>query len=128
MSLEKHADGEDATDLGALWTQAVEAYQKKTGLDLKLDNVRTMQDVMNATEGQMKKFGGFRNSETKVGKVRHAFGSQIGNMQKVMNGIQMVGQAASAFPPAMPVGIVFAACGHLLNVSVRDDSGYEISR
>jgi len=34
-----------------------------------------------------------------------------------VTGLEVVGAAAGAFPPAMPVGLIFAACGHLLDVS-----------
>jgi hypothetical protein len=33
-----------------------------------------------------------------------------------MSGLEKIGTAAGVFPPAMPVGIVFGACGRLLSV------------
>lgn len=107
----------DATDLGALWTNAVDDYMKKTGKQMDHLRARSIDDVMKVTEKSMKVFGGFRHDDSKVDKVRSAFSRHLGDMQKAISGIEMVGAAAGAFPPAMPVGIVFAACGHLLSVS-----------
>lgn len=109
-------DGE--TDLGMLWTGAVEDYCKQTGRkDLLRDMpARNMSDVMTSTEASMQTFQGFRHKGEKVDKVRSAFGRHLDGIQKCMQGIQVVGAMAGAFPPAMPIGIVFAACGHLLSV------------
>jgi hypothetical protein len=106
------------TDLGSLWTRAVHDYCKQTGKDLSRDmSARSMSDVMSSTEASMQSFQGFRHKGDKVDKVRSAFGRHLDGIQKCMHGIQVVGAMAGAFPPAMPVGIVFAACGHLLSVS-----------
>lgn len=107
----------EGTDLGQLWTKAVQDYLKKTGKDLSRDlAARSIGDVMKSTEGSMQSFQGFRHKGDKVDKVRSAFGRHLDGMQKCMKGIETIGAAAGAFPPAMPVSIVFAACGHLLSV------------
>lgn len=119
----KELTSDSPSDLATLWTNAVKDYNAKTGLDLRLETVTTMEDVMKVTNGEMNKFGGFRRDDESKAKiaaaaVRSAFSRHIGDMQKVMACIQQVGEAAAAFPPAMPVGIVFAACGHVLKVSI----------
>lgn len=113
----------DTTDLGALWTNAVKDYMKKTGNNLDHLQARSISDVINVTEGSLKAFGGFRHDDGKVDNVRSAFSRQLEDIQKVVSGLEMIGTAAGAFPPAMPVGIVFAACGHLLSpfASVKAD-------
>jgi hypothetical protein len=119
MSSKAQSGAQDGgTDLGTLWTAAVQDYCKKTGKDLSRDlSARSMADAIKATESSLQSFQGFRHKGDKVDKVRSAFGRHLDGMQKCMNGIQMVGAAAGAFPPAMPVGLVFAACGHVLSVS-----------
>lgn len=106
----------DGTDIGLLWTKAVEDYMKKTGRKMDYMKARGISDVMSMTEGSLKSFKGFRHDDSKTDRVRSAFGNHLGNMQKVISGFETIGSAAGAFPPAMPVGIVFAACGHLLSV------------
>lgn len=108
------------SDLGTLWRNAVEDYCKQTGRkDLLRDMpARNMKEVMSATEESMQTFQGFRHKGDKVDKVRSAFGRNLEGIQKCMTGIEVVGAVAGAFPPAMPVAIVFSACGHLLSVSV----------
>lgn len=116
-TLPSKAQGE-ATDLGSLWTSAVRDYLKQTGKSLSKDmEAQSIGDVMKKTEKAMESFQGFRHKGDKVDKVRSAFGRHLDGMQKCMAGIEMVGAMAGAFPPAMPVGLVFAACGHLLAVS-----------
>lgn len=109
---------EGPTDLGALWTKAVQDYLRQTGKTIGRDlTARNMNDVMGSMEASMGSFQKFRHKGDKTDRVRSAFGRHLDGMQKCMKGIEMVGAAAGAFPPAMPVGIIFAACGHLLAVS-----------
>lgn len=110
---------EHPTDLGTLWTEAVKDYAQKTGHNIEHMASQNLNDVMAATSKELKTFGGFRHDGGKVDKVRSAFQGHLGNIQKCVDGLQMVGAAAGAFPPAMPVGIVFSACGRLLSVSRR---------
>jgi hypothetical protein len=37
--------------------------------------------------------------------------------EQVVNTVQMVGNAASAFPPAMPASLIFSAFGQVMTVS-----------
>ncbi|KAF1951108.1 hypothetical protein CC80DRAFT_553779 [Byssothecium circinans] len=112
------------TDLGALWKKAVEDYMKKTGKDMSHMRAQSVDQVMKKTEKSMEAFGGFRHKGDKIDKVRSAFGRQLGNIQKCVDGLQVVGTALGAFPPAMPVGLVFAACGHLLDAFARVTDDY----
>ncbi|KAF2683373.1 hypothetical protein K458DRAFT_389990 [Lentithecium fluviatile CBS 122367] len=104
-----------ATDLGALWTRAVDDYMKKTGKKMSHLGAQNMAAVMKTTESSLQVFGGFRHNDGKVDKVRSAFSRHLEDMQTVINGLESIGTAAGAFPPAMPVGIVFSTCGHLLS-------------
>lgn len=108
----------EATDLGTLWTKACNDYVRQTGRNLSRDmTASSITDVMKFTEKSMESFAGFRNKGEKVDRVRSAFGRHLEDMEKCMHGIRVVGNVAAAFPPAMPIGLVFAACGHLLAVS-----------
>ena len=51
-------------------------------------------------------------------------GNHLGNMQKCVDGIAVVGAAAGAFPPAMPVGLVFSAASRLITVSIHSSLPY----
>ncbi|KAF2014213.1 hypothetical protein BU24DRAFT_492906 [Aaosphaeria arxii CBS 175.79] len=110
------ADGpqSEATDLGALWTKAILDYKNKTGTDLTHMKAMSMSQVQQNAEGSMQKFKSFRHGGGKMDKVRTAFGNHLDAMQKCMAGIEAVGAAAGAFPPAMPVGLIFMAAGRLL--------------
>lgn len=108
------------TDLGSLWKQAIDKYIKDTGHDLSRLKAQSISDIKKAAESDAQSFEGFRHKGDKADKVRSAFGDHMDAMQKCWKGVEMVGAAAGAFPPAMPVGIVFAACGNLLSVSLLD--------
>lgn len=111
----------EATDLGSLWKRAIDDYFEKTGKNLSHMKAQNIGAVMDMTKDSMQTFQGKRHNGEKVDKVRSAFGRHLGGMQMCMRGIQAVGNAAGAFPPAMPVGIIFAACGHLLSVRYHLD-------
>lgn len=125
MSDHNTAPGGSSTDLGALWTKAVNDYVQKTGNNIDRLNSQSLHDVMEATSKEMKTFGGFRHDGGKVDKVRSAFQKHLGMMQKCLDGLQMAGSAVGAFPPAMPVGIVFSACGHLLSAFAAASAQYD---
>jgi hypothetical protein len=113
------------TDLGALWTNAVKDYMNRTGKDMSHLRAQSLADVMKSTEGSLKAFGGFRHNDGKVDKVRSAFSRHLEDMQTCLNGIEKVGTALSVFPPAAPVGIIFAACGHLLSAFAGVKADYD---
>jgi hypothetical protein len=115
---------EEATDLASLWSRAVQEYELKTNANISklgaqsTDQVaRNIAEVMDAAENKGDKFIGFRHKKDKASKARHAIGNQLDGMKKCLDGIAMVGAAAAVFPPAMPVQLVFAACGRVLGVS-----------
>lgn len=118
MALQHASPRSDSTDLGVLWTRAVSDYVQKTGSNVEHLRSQSLSDVMEVTSKEMKSFGGRRHDGGKVDRVRSAFQRHLGGMQKCMDGLEMVGAAAGAFPPAMPVGIVFSACGRLLSVRI----------
>ncbi|PVI00627.1 hypothetical protein DM02DRAFT_671848 [Periconia macrospinosa] len=125
MSIQNVSQRVDSTDLGVLWTKAVDDYMQKTGNNVAPMRSQSLNDVMEATSKEMKAFGGRRHDGGKVDKVRSAFQRHLAGMQKCMNGLEMVGAAAGAFPPAMPVGIVFSACGRLLSAFAAASAQYD---
>ena len=107
---------DQATDLGTLWTRAVNDYVCKTGANLSRMQTQNIGDIMNDATNQEEGFTLFRRKGDKSSKAREILGKHLGGMQKCMDGIQMVGNAAAVFPPAMPITIVFAACSRVLKV------------
>ena len=116
---------QDATDLGILWTRAVDKYTQKTGQKLAHLRGQSISDVMQTTAVEKKRFESYRHDNGKLDKVRAAFGRHLDGMQKCLDGVQTIGEAASAFPPAMPVGIIFAACGHMFQAFAGVQKDYD---
>jgi hypothetical protein len=132
--------GEAGFDLAQLWRAAVEDYEKTTGKSLRLAQPRSMDEIMNGTEGLSNKFKDFRDDKSKVAKVRIALKNNMWLIKKIVNTVQAVGGAASvsleitparkciyrlitvdayrpqAFPPAMPASLIFAAFGQVTQV------------
>jgi hypothetical protein len=106
-----------ATDLGRLWTQAISDYNARTGEDLSSMSAQSIEGAMNSLDESMHRFKGFRDDGSKMSKFRSAIGNSLGDMQKCIDGIAAIGSAAGAFPPAMPVGLVFTAASRLISVS-----------
>ena len=106
-----------STDLGRLWTQAINDYNARTGENLSSMGAQSIDGAMKSLDDSMERFKGFRNDGSKMSKFRSAIGNSLGDMQKCIDGIAAVGAAAGAFPPAMPVGLVFTAAGRLISVS-----------
>lgn len=75
--------------------------------------------AMKILDVSMEKFKGFRNDGSKMAKFRSAMGDSLGDMQKCIDGVAIVGSAAGAFPPAMPVGLVFTAASRLISVCIN---------
>ncbi|KAF2500664.1 hypothetical protein BU16DRAFT_557121 [Lophium mytilinum] len=117
----------EESDLAAIWSVAVREYEKRTGksMDPKFVKFKNMDEVMKGTEKESQSFGGFRHDGSKVDKVRAAFGNNLGTIQKVLIGIQTVGNVAAVFPPAMPVSLVFTAFGHVLQSFVAVKADYD---
>lgn len=114
-----------ATDLGRLWTQAISDYNARTGEDLSSMGAQSIDGAMKSLDESMQRFKGFRDDGSKKSKFRSAMGNSLGDMQKCIDGIAAIGSAAGAFPPAMPVGLVFTAASRLISVS---DIGSQIYR
>ena len=89
------ADREAVSDLAQLWETAVEEYEKRTKKSLRLTQFRSVEDIMKGTEGLSNEFKEFRHDQSKSDKVRTAFKNNMWIVQKVVNTVQVVGNAAS---------------------------------
>lgn len=78
-----------------LWEESIKEYEKATGKSLRLGKFKTMDEIMTGTEGLSSKFKDFRSDESKVTKVRTALKNNMWLIQKVVNTVQSVGNAAS---------------------------------
>lgn len=107
-----------STDLGRLWTQAISDYNARTGEDLSSMGAQSLDGAMKSLDDGMERFKGFRHDGSKTSKFRSVIGNSLGDMQKCIDGIAAIGSAAGAFPPAMPVGLVFTAASRLISVSI----------
>ncbi|CAN9079880.1 unnamed protein product [Alternaria alternata] len=103
------------TDLGRLWAEAIRDYNARTKEDLSALGARSITEVMRQIDTDMKKFKGFRDDGSKMSSFRSAMGDHLGDFQKCIDGFAAVGAAVSAFPPAMPVGLVFTAASRLIS-------------
>ncbi|KAI9043654.1 uncharacterized protein KD926_003004 [Aspergillus affinis] len=119
------------SDITQLWQAAIQDYEKATGKSLQLGPFRDMEEAMAGTESLSKNFTAFRSDQSKVVKVRTAFKNNMVLIQRVVNTVQAVGNAASvrtppgpyrelhtyllqAFPPAMPASLIFSAFGQVM--------------
>lgn len=120
---------EQRSDLASLWETAILEYDAKRTKEkqqpLRLAPFRSMEDVMRGTHNLSRKFKDFRDDESKVAKVRTAFKNNLGLMQKAVNTIQMIGNAASAFPPAMPASLIFSAFGQVMQSFSQMSADYD---
>jgi len=83
------------SDLAQLWQTAVEEYEKRTKKKLGLGQFGTIEEVIKGTESLSNNFKDFRHDKSKTDKVRSAFKNNLWLIQKVVNTVQMVGNAAS---------------------------------
>jgi hypothetical protein len=113
----KTAHRSTSTDLGRLWAEAIRDYNARTGENLSAMRARSVAEVMEQTNAEMEQFKGFRDDGSKKSSFRSAMADHLGDLQTCIDGFAAVGAAAGAFPPAMPVGLVFTAAGRLLSVS-----------
>lgn len=116
MSKQQGALDVPESDLARLFQDAVYEYEKKTKKSLHLAPFRNMDEVIKGTEGLSSQFKEFRHDQSKTDSVRSAFKNNLWLIQKVVNTIQIVGNAASAFPPAMPASLLFTAFGQVMQV------------
>ncbi|CAG8978789.1 hypothetical protein HYALB_00011054 [Hymenoscyphus albidus] len=83
------ADGQNqASTLGNLWSDAIATYERRTGQTLSLGQMKNLDEVIKGIEKQTEKLGDFRHDKGKTDK---------------------------AFPPAVPVGLIFCALGQVMN-------------
>ena len=71
------------------------SFEKRTGKSLQVAPFRSMEEVVDGTDTELQRFGGFRKDKTKVEKVRSAFGKNLSTIKKVLGGIKMLADAAS---------------------------------
>jgi len=81
--------------------------------------VRNVADVMSQINTDMVQFKGFRDDGSKKANFRSAMGDHLDGLQTCIDGFAAVGACVSAFPPMMPVGIVFTAASRVISVSMN---------
>jgi hypothetical protein len=114
----KIAQQSTSTDLGRLWADAIKDYNACTGDNLSAMGARNLDEVLQQTDAARFSFDGFRHDDcSKVSRFRSAMGDHLGDFQTCFDAVAAVGAAASAFPPAMPVGLIFTAASGLITVS-----------
>ncbi|KAI9039277.1 prion-inhibition and propagation-domain-containing protein [Aspergillus affinis] len=114
-----------ASDLVQLWQRAVEDYEKRTKKSLHLAQFSNMGQIMKGTEGLSNEFKDFRHDRSKTDNVRTALKNNLWLIQKVVNTVEVVGTAASAFPPAMPAGLIFTAFGQVMQSFATVSADYD---
>ncbi|KAL4736694.1 prion-inhibition and propagation-domain-containing protein [Aspergillus similis] len=102
------------SDIAKLWQASIQEYEKATGKSLQLGQFRSMDQVMAGTENLSKNFSDFRSDGSKVAKVRTALKNNMWLIQRIVNTVETVGGAVSAFPPAMPASLIFSAFGQVM--------------
>ncbi|MCJ1237449.1 hypothetical protein MMC14_005434 [Varicellaria rhodocarpa] len=86
---------DDVSDLGALWSQGMDEFTIKTGVNLKLPHYNVMNEAMTGANKQLDDFSKFRHNEGKLHRVRSAFGRHLTDIQKATVVIQTAASAAS---------------------------------
>jgi hypothetical protein len=81
--------------IAQIWEESIEEYEKATGKSLRLGKFKSMDEIMAGTESLSSKFKDFRSDESKMTKVRTALKNNMWLIQKVVNTVQTVGNAAS---------------------------------
>ncbi|KAJ0413982.1 prion-inhibition and propagation-domain-containing protein [Aspergillus carlsbadensis] len=128
MATQGHLDAApaaQASDIAQLWQRAVEDYEKQTKKSLHLAQFRSIDQIMKGTEGLSNDFKDFRHDRSKTDNVRTAFKNNLWLIQKVVNTVQVVGNAASAFPPAMPASLIFTAFGQVMQSFASVSADYD---
>lgn len=125
MATQRKLDAAQASDIAQLWQLAVEDYEKRTKKSLHLAQFSNIDQVMKGTEGLSNEFKDFRHDRSKTDNVRTAFKNNLWLIQKVVNTLEVVGNAASAFPPAMPASLVFTAFGQVMQSFASVSADYD---
>ncbi|EEA22327.1 hypothetical protein EYB26_007587 [Talaromyces marneffei] len=118
-------DAGQASDLAQLWQSAVEDYEKRTKKSLRLAQLSNIDQIMKGTEGLSDEFKDFRHDRSKTDNMRTAFKNNLWLIQKIVNTVQVVGNAASAFPPAMPASLIFTAFGQVMQSFATVSADYD---
>jgi hypothetical protein len=102
--------GEDRSDLGELWHQALVDFKANTQMDLTQFEFKSMEDAIKSTQTQQISFSKFRhNSQSKVDDVRSALSRNLNTIQRIVVGAKMAADAAAVFPPAIPGTVLMTA-------------------
>ncbi|KAJ6068941.1 heterokaryon incompatibility protein s [Penicillium canescens] len=125
MATQGKLDAAQASDIAQLWQRAVEDYEKRTKKSLHLDQFSNIDQIMKGTEGLSNEFKDFRHDRSKIDNVRNALKNNLWLIQKVVNTIEVVGNAASAFPPAMPASLIFTAFGQVMQSFASVSADYD---
>ncbi|KAJ5870780.1 hypothetical protein N7455_005721 [Penicillium solitum] len=115
----------EASDLAQLWQRAVEDYEKRTKKSLHLAKFSNIDQIMKGTEGLSNEFKDFRHDRSKTDNVRTALKNNLFLIEKVVKTVEVVGSAASAFPPAMPVSLIFTAFGQVMQAFASVSADYD---
>ncbi|KAB8070015.1 prion-inhibition and propagation-domain-containing protein [Aspergillus leporis] len=125
MDTQGEIDGGQASDIAQLWQRAVEDYEKRTKKSLHLAQFSNIDQIMKGTEGLSNEFKDFRHDRSKTDNVRTALKNNLWLIQKVVNTVEVVGSAASAFPPAMPASLIFTAFGQVMQSFATVSADYD---
>ncbi|CAI6095944.1 unnamed protein product [Clonostachys chloroleuca] len=140
MATEGILDAAQMSDIARLWQEAVADYEKTTKKSLHLaGRFSNIDQIMKGTEGLSNEFKEFRHDRSKTDNVRTAFKNNLWLIQKVVNTVEVVGDAASrsvfadadadadyqAFPPAMPASVIFTAFGHVMQSFASVSADYD---
>ncbi|KAL4860369.1 hypothetical protein BDV12DRAFT_205149 [Aspergillus spectabilis] len=125
MATQVEIDAEQASNLAQLWQSAVKDYEKRSKKSLQPTQFRNIDQIMKGIEGLSTNFKEFRHDRTKTGNVRTAFKNNLWLIQRVVNTVHVVGDAASAFPPAMPASLIFTAFGHVMQSFATVSADYD---
>ncbi|CRL18879.1 Ribosomal protein S16, conserved site [Penicillium camemberti] len=113
------------SDLAQLWQRAVEDYEKRTKKSLHLGKFSNIDQIMKGTEGLSNDFKDFRHDRSKTDNVRTALKNNLFLIEKVVKTVEVVGSAASAFPPAMPASLIFTAFGQVMQAFASVSADYD---
>ncbi|PGH06953.1 hypothetical protein AJ80_08085 [Polytolypa hystricis UAMH7299] len=125
MATQGKFDAAQASDIAQLWRRAVEEYEKRTKKSLHLAQFSNIDQIMKGTEGLSNEFKDFRHDRSKTDNVRTALKNNLWLIQKVVNTLEVVGNAASAFPPAMPTSLIFTAFGQVMQSFASVSADYD---
>jgi fungal STAND N-terminal Goodbye domain len=127
------------TELGQIWITAVRNYEQKTGKKLfadaengkrlGVDDAENTDQIKAGLGNVLDKFKRHRQDPAKKDalstKLKDCAGKSISTIQKILQGIEVLGDAASAFPPAMPASLIFSALDHVLDTFQRVTADYD---